>query len=243
MVTADSGSAYTVSPAVASAPYTGDLLYGVCQYNPADEVNAALSIKQWRGKDIVEYLWGCVPVPTFSMARGDYCKIALNMQVTDWMQMGGSGTALSRAYDPLMPTVDPVKCGDARAMIDGVSWGVKSFSFDPGLDLQPRLNLAAPNEHDGFELVNDNPTGTLEVYLDSSTRKALDDFLAGKLVTICVQSGSSPGFPGIFAVWAYQCRYTGATIGDDAGHVTLSLPFEVVDHDTASIPRYAIGIV
>jgi hypothetical protein len=243
MVTADSGSAYTVSPAVASAPYTTDTLYGVCQYTPADEVNSALSIKQWRGKDIVQYAWGCVPVPTFAMARGDYLKIAMNIQATDWMQMGGSGTALSRAYDPLMSTVDPVKCGDARAMIDGVSWAVKSFSFDPGLDIQPRVNVAAPNEHDGFELVGDNPTGTLEVYLDSSTRKALDDFLAGKLVTICVQSGSAPGFPGIFAVWCYQCRYTGATIGDDAGHVTLSLPFEVCDHDTSALPRYAIGIV
>jgi hypothetical protein len=123
-----------------------------------------------------------------------------------------------------------------------VSWGLRSFTFDPGLDIQPKVNTAAPNNTDGFEIVNDAPAGQLEVYHDASTRKSLDDFLAGKEVELLIQVGSNPGFPGIWALWCYKIRYTGTTIGDDAGQIVLSLPFQVVTDPTSTLPRWAMCV-
>jgi len=242
MVTADSGSAYTVTPAMGVAPAAGAILYGMTTYKPTTCINKALTIKQWRGKQLIEYIWGCVPSVAISGARGEWLKISLNFQGADFMRLGASGTEPNRTWYPRLPSVAPVKLGNGRCMVDGVSWGLRSFSFDPGLDIQPKMNLAAPNDTDGFDIVNDAPVGQLEVYHDASTRKSLDDFLAGKEVELCIQSGSTPGYPGVHGLWCYKIRYTGATVGDDAGQITLTLPFEVVTDPTSTLPRWAQGV-
>lgn len=245
MVTADDGAnTYTVSPTMGVAPSTGGTFYGMTTYSPSTCINAALAIQQWRGKDILEYAWGCIPAPTFSGARGEFMKISLPFMVADWVRIGASGTALSRAWTPKRPTVDPYKLGNCRGVLDNVAFKVRSFSFDPGLDIQPRPNLAAPNDIDGYELVGDNPTGVIEVYNGDNERKAIDDFLAGKEISALFQSGSTPGLPGVFVWYGYKIRYTGTTIGDDAGQITLSLPFQVIEDPSAptGVPRFAVGI-
>jgi hypothetical protein len=242
LVTADSGSAYTVSPAVDTAPSSGDTIYGMTTYKPSTCVNAAMSICQYRAKDILEYGYGCVPTLSFNATRGDYLKMSFGFQAADWIRIGASGTALSRAWNPKLSTVDPIKMASGRCLLDGSSFKLRSFAFDLGLDIQPKANITAPNETDGFELVGDAPTGTIEVYQGSTERKALDDFLAGKQIEMIAQFGTTAGFPGVFVVWAYRIRYTGVTIGDDAGQVTLSLPFEVIYDPTSSLERYSIGI-
>lgn len=245
MVTADSGSAYTVSPALGVAPAATSTLYGVTTYKPTTSVQGAIAVRQWRGDDILEYIWGAVPAISFSATKGDFLRISGAFQGADWLRVGASGTALTRAYLPKRSTVDQLKCGIGRGIIDGSAFAIRSLNFDAGMDLQQRVNVNAPNDTDGFALVGDNPTGTIEVYNGATERKALDDFLAGKEITMLAQFGAAPGFPGVFIFYAYKIRYTGAAIGDDAGQVTLSLPFQVIEDPTAAagIPRYAIGIL
>ena len=242
MVTADSGSAYTVTPAMGVAPAAGATLYGMTTYKPTTCINLALAIKQWRGKQLIEYVWGAVPSVAISGERGGWLKIALNFQGADCMQIGASGTEPNRTWYPRLPTVAPVKLGNMRAMVDGVSWGLRTFSFDPGLDIQPKPNLAAPNDTDGFEIVNDNPAGQLEVFYDASTRKSIDDFLAGKEIGLMIQAGSTPGYPGVKGIYCHRIRYTGKSIGDDAGQMTLTLPFQVATDTTSTLPRWAVGV-
>lgn len=242
MCTALSGAAsYVVSPALGLAPPTGATVYGMRTYTPTTCLTNAMTLKRHNGLTLVKYACGAVPSPTFSGARGEWLKIALNFQCCDFVIIGSSGTEVSRTWYPRLPTVAPVRLGEMRAMIDGVSWGLRSFSFDPGLDIQPKMNLAAPNLTDGYEIVNDDPKGQIEVYYDSNTRKAIDDFLAGKEVVLFLQAGTVTGFPGVWALWCYKIRYTGPTLGDDAGQMTLTLPFQVVTDPTSSLPRWAIG--
>lgn len=245
MVTADSGSAYTVSPATGVATAASATLYGMTTYRPTGGCkNGAMSIKQWRGKGILEYLWGCVPDLTFTAAKGDFLKISAAWQVADWIRLGASGTELSRPFTPKRPSVDQLKVGVGRAVLDSVALKVKSFTFGTGLDIQPRTNTSAPNSTDGFETVGDDPNGTIEVYWDASERKAMDDFLAGKEIEMIYQCGAAPGFPGVFVFYAYRIRYMGAGLSDDAGNISVSLPFKVIEDPNAAsgIPRYAIGI-
>lgn len=232
----------TVSPALPVAPLTSDNHYIGRTYRPTTAVQAALAINQWRSDCVQEYAWGCVPAPTFSGERGQFLKIALPMQVTDWMRIGASGTELARAYTPRLPTIDEMKLGEGRLNIDGVELNCFKFSFDPGLNLVPKVNLNSPNQHDGFELAGDDPKGQVEIFYDSNERKALDDFLNGKLVEMLLQFGDTPGVPGCFALWVRKARYTGATIDDESGLVKLTLPFDVAHVPGSALPRWALAI-
>jgi hypothetical protein len=246
MVTADDGAnTYTVTPATDIAAVSTSTFYGMTTYKLTGGcLNAALAIQQWRGKDILEYAWGCVPNLSFNAAKGDFLKIAAAFQVADWMRVGASGTALSRAWGPKRSTVDQLKLANGRAVLDTTSFKLRSLTMDLGLDIQMRNNTNAPNDTDGFETVGDNPTGLIEVYNGDNERKALDDFLAGKEIQLIAQWGKTPGFPGVMVFYAYRIRYTGSTIGDDAGQITISLPFQVIEDPGAptGVPRLAIGI-
>lgn len=250
MVTADSGTVYTLSPTLGTAVASGTKLYGVATYKPPLDsstsawLNHALSMKGYVGKDLLAYMFGCVPAISFNAAKGDFLKMTAAFQVADWIRIGGSGTVPARTMKPTLSTVNPLKCGNGRVVLDNVSWGLKSLTFDLGLDIQPRVNLAAPNDTDGFAIVGDNPTGSLGVYYDASTRKSIDDFLNGKEVEMLAQFGGTPGNPGVFILYGYRIRYTGATIADDAGQIGLTLPFQVVYSPSmaSGLSRYAIGL-
>jgi hypothetical protein len=244
MVTADSGSALTVSPALGAAPQAADIFYGVTTYTPTTCLNKALAIKQWNGKQLLSYAWGCVPKITIQGdGRGNFLMFNHEFQVADWMTLGASGTEPNRTWYPRLPTVAPVKMQDSRCVIDSVSWGLRAFNFDPGQDIQPKPNTAAPNNTDGFEIVNDLPVGQMTVTYDAITRKSIDDFLAGKEIELLIQVGSNPGFPGMFALWAEKIRYTGGNNpGDDAGQMILTLPFQVVTDPTSALPRWAMCV-
>ena len=242
IITADSGSAYTVSPALGAAPVAGTSLFAGTTYTPSQGINAAQCFQIWRGKDVLDYLWGCVPNISINAAKGEFLKISGEYSVSDWMRLGNSGTAIERAFYPKFPSTDQIVCGAGRIVIDGSSFNLRSATFAQGLEIAPRNNLNSPNFTDGFEVVNDSPNGTIEVYYDSTERKAIEDFLNGKEVEMILQFGNAPGDSGVFVLWCNRIRYTGATIGDDAGLVTLSLPFEVVNNLSSSLPRYAFGI-
>jgi len=238
------GTPAVPSPNLASTPADNSTVYGLATYEPSTGINELLAVKQHRGNGILEYIWGVAPAISFSGTRNEFLHIDCNCQGADWMRLvyDSAATAITRGYSPVLSTVDPIKLGDMRCSVDGTELGLRSFTFDPGQDIQPKINLTAPNEIDGFEIVGDNPTGSIEVFVDSNTIEALEDFLSGKEITILVQANKAPGFPGVFAIWAYKCRYTGPTIGDDAGQITLSLPFQVIRHATSALPRWALGI-
>lgn len=242
MINSISTNDNTVSPAIPVATVTTDNHYIGRTYTPATAVQAALAINQWRSDCVQEYAWGCVPAPTFSGERGQFLKIALPMMVTDWMRIGASGTALSRTFTPRLPTIDEMKLGVGRLNIDGTELNCFKFSFDPGLNLVPRVNLNSPNQLDGYELAGDNPTGSVEIFYDSNERKALDDFLNGKVVEMLLQFGDTPGTPGCFALWVRRAHYTGATIDDESGLVKLTLPFEASYVAGSALPRWAAAI-
>lgn len=232
------------SPTLRTAPAQNEAITGMRTYKPDNALNYAVTIKQWHGKEMYDLLFGCVPSVSFSGARGEYLKCNLSWQVGDGMRVyeTSAGADYSRPIDPKLPTVVPRMLGDVRVNLGGTEFEARSFSVDLGLNIQPKVNLAAPNETDGCALRNDAPSGTIELFMDSDSKGAIQDFLKGAPKTLLIQAGKSTGDPGVWAFWAYEIEYTGAEVGDDAGAITVSLPFRVTNDTTSSLSRWMIGI-
>lgn len=241
----DGVDTYTPSPNVDTAPGAGETLYGCTTYTPRVGAAFDLGVKQYRGNGILEYFFGVVPKPQFNGSGDDFLRVALELGAADGFRLSKThaGTSFDRPWTPKRSTVDEQKLGDMRCIIGGTSINLQGFSFNPNLDIQPRTNHAAPNRTDGFEIVNDDPRGQLDVLLGGDTLASLDDFLAGRELTLLIQVNRTPGYPGVFFIWAYRVQYTGAELGDKSGLISVSLPFKVNTHvDSATLPRYAIGI-
>jgi hypothetical protein len=138
----------------------------------------------------------------------------------------------------------PHVVGRIRVNIGGIEFEARSFSLDMGFVVQPKPNLAAPNETDGFALLGDAPSGSVDIFMGADSWSALESFMGGSEVTALIQCGTAAGAPGVFAFWAHKTVYTGHKIGDDGGQVTVSLPFRVVEDQTeTTLKRWYLGIV
>jgi len=188
---------------------------------------------------------GCVPTITFEFARGDFLKVMVNLQAADGFSVDkdSANAAISRAINPKLPTITSRVLGDVRVNIDGAEIEAKGGSIDLGIQLQPHINLAAPNQTDGFVIAGpDQPTGTIDVYLDSDSKEQIQDFLSGKPVRLLIQAGKAVGEPGVFGFWAYEVEYSGGEIQDDAGQKAVSLPWRVTEDTTSSLSRWMVGV-
>jgi hypothetical protein len=216
------------------------------RYAPAESLQYALHCQGWYGKEARQYLWGCVPNITFSGARGEFLKSTVSLQVGNWAMVNKdhAATAFARAWRPITSTMTPHVVGRIRVNIGGIEFEARSFSLDMGFVVQPKPNLAAPNETDGFALLGDAPSGSVDIFMGADSWSALESFMGGSEVTALIQCGTAAGAPGVFAFWAHKTVYTGHKIGDDGGQVTVSLPFRVVEDQTeTTLKRWYLGIV
>jgi len=246
LVATTSADPIVPSPSLRIAPAANTTLYGMRTYKPCDTINYALAVKQWHGKGVEQMLVGCVPTITFEFARGDFLKVMVNLQAADGFSVDkdSANAAISRTINPKLPTITSRVLGDVRVNIDGAEIEAKGGSIDLGIQIQPHINLAAPNQTDGFVIAGpDQPTGTIDVYLDSDSKEQIQDFLSGKPVRFLVQAGKAPGEPGVFGFWAYEIEYTGGEIQDDAGQKAVSLPWRVTEDTTTSLSRWMVGVV
>lgn len=240
------GGAITVSPALRSAPTVNQTLYGGRRYTPAELLQYAVSVKQWRGKEVVEYGWGGVPTIQIQMERGSLPKI-----VTGWQFAHHSGplthdngnAVLARQVRPKTTSVTPRTLGRTRINVGGVEFEARSCNIDLGYETSVRTNISAPDECDGFWIGPDRPTITVEAWLDTDTKAQLHKFISGVYQTVLVQSGRSYGDPGVLAFWAYKAELTGMTHGDESGVRTVQMSMRVIqDRTETTLPRWMIGI-
>jgi hypothetical protein len=232
VITADTGGdTYTVSPAPRSNPTNGETLHGIQTYKPSDDLNYALTIQQWRGKGILEHAYGCVPKPTFAGERGQFLTISSEMLVSDWTRVHKDDSGeLTRAWR-------------RRLNLDGTDYDFVKFSFDPGYETPMRPNQMAPNYTDGYSLIDYKPTGAVTILVDTTNIEVIEKFIGGTQMTMLYQSGSNPGYPGIFAFWAYKVQYNGTEIGDLEGQISVELPFKVITDPTEStLKSFLLGI-
>lgn len=241
----DGDGSMTPSPTLRSAPSANQTVYGARRYTPCDAVQYAVSVKQWRGKEVVEYGWGGVPTVQLGLTRGEVPKVTVGWQFAHHsgrLTKDDTNTALSRAWRPIRSSVNERAIGMARVNIGGVEFEARSVNVDMGLQYQQRTNLSAPDESDGFLKVPGDPTLTIECWLDSDTKDQLRKFEAGEAQTILVQSGKGYGNPGVEFFWAYKVEYTGMPFADEGGVTTVQLPCKVIEDRTeTTLPRYAWG--
>jgi hypothetical protein len=255
MAVADTGSAITPSPPLRSAPIEDTTITGGVVYTPSDVLNYALTMYTWRGNTIQEILYGCVPTPTFALEKNAYHKISCSLRAADWYQAGygPTGAVLERGWYPRLPSVDAIKGRDARAVLYDhsaatpltISLPLTSYSFDPGFEIVDLPNVCAPNDTDGSEIINSRAKGALKVRLNATTRPLLNSFLTKREMTLLIQVGSAPGYPGISGIWCYSVSLSAAPIGDDGGNLSLDLAFEVNRSEAGlalELPQWALMI-
>jgi hypothetical protein len=232
------------SPSLRTAPGDNTTIARLTTYRPSSDVNLSLAAKAYAGNGILAYLWGWLPLATFSMERGQPLKVSLSGEVCDWMELfkDSAGDAIERAWALSRPSVAFKKLSDIRVVIGGTSYSARKVTFNPGPQATKEVNLAAPNHVGGWTLTGWDPRGEIEVYVDATNRVALDDFKAGRQRTILVQAGDTPDDPGVFAIWAYSCQYTGTAKGEDSGKITMTLPFKVNRVASFSYSPFLLGV-
>ena len=249
MATADSGAALTPSPPLRTAVTKATTITGGMVYTPSDLLNAALTVYAWKGNTVSETLYGVVPIPTFSAEKGAYHKISLQLTAADWYQAhyGPDAAALERGWYPKLPSVAAMKGRDGRFVLyDGTTaleLPLTGYTFDPGIETTDEVNICAPNDTDGQEIVNVHGKGTVKIRLTSTTRRLCRDFIAKRGLQMLIQMGSAPGYPGMFGLWAYDVSFDSGPIADDGGRLSLDIPFTVNRNETGlnlGLPQFAI---
>ena len=245
-VASDAADPFTPVPSLRIAPADGTTLYSLRKYAPAESANYAVKLHQWLGRGVRDELVGCLPSFQLAAARGEFAKITLPFTAADWKRVyeDESASAISRpsGADPILPTVTPRAVVDVRVNLDGVEYEARSVNLDLALDIQPRVNLAAPNEIDGLDIRGDAPTGTIDLYLDDDAKAAIKRYIVGDTMPLLVQIGTQAGDPGVLAVFAPQVEITGVEIGDDSGAVTAQVQFRVTLDTTSDLERWMLGI-
>ncbi len=232
VVTADSGTVLTPSPPLRRAPANDTTLVGARSYSPADVLQAALTIYNWKGNVVCDTFYGCVPVPTLEWSRGGEMKISLAIRAADHYQYLGE-----RGWYPRLPTSKAQRTRDMRCCLwDGTTvleLPLLGATADLGVEVKDLGNITAPNEHSGFEIVNVQGSGTMKVRLTAADRRLLRDRQGGRRFTLMLQAGAASGDPGIDGLWAYAVQLTGVPVGDDAGELVTDVAFKVVRDEAA----------
>ena len=231
------------TPTLGTAPAEDSTIVSLRTYTLSDVINYHLAAKQYRGKEIIEYIFGLVPDFTIAGELGQWTKISMNMMGCDWFRIHEDESGdISRAWDAKRPTVPPLKAGDITVKLDGTSYGVKSFNVALGLERQKITNMSAPNESGGFALTGYKPTGQIVFELNSSNKALMDDFMANNERELLIQVGSRPGFPGVLAIYAKAFSVESYQMQDDGGKITATMQVKMNYHTTDDIPVIAIGI-
>ena len=233
---------FVPSPTLRVVPPTGSVLYSLRKYTPATALNYALKVHQWHGQDLYDQAVGCAPTFSVSATRGEFCKLSVGLQATDFHRhhLDQTGTQITRAVDPILPTVTPRACADVRVVVDGVECEARSVTWDLGLDLQPRSNLSAPNKMDGFSLRGDAVAATVDLFLDGDALAMVRRMQRGAKARFFIQIGSVGGDPGVLGLWVNQAEIAGITMGDDAGAITAQLQIRATHDTTSSLPRWIV---
>ena len=243
VVSALSGATATPSPSVRYAPAQSTVLYGMRKYTESTLLNYAIACQQWHGKGVREYLFGCVPAITFSGARGEFLKCSVDLKVADFTRVnkGPTNAALARQFNAKPSTITPRKLGNTRINLGGTEFEARAFTIDTGADIQPKINLSAPNGTDGSRMVKMEPAWTADLYLDTDSKSMLDQYLYGNPITVLIQAGDSVGEPGIFAFWAYECELTATEMGEENGFIAVQLQGRVTYDSTTTLDTWMFG--
>jgi hypothetical protein len=245
MVTAYTSPNATVSPALRLAPASGETGYGMRMYRGADVAQYALGHIQWHDKRMKDVIVGTIPTITFEATRGDWFKMTLNFVGADGyrVHLTDANAAISRGFNPKVATVTPQMVGAVRGSLDGTELELRSMSIDMGLDIQPLVNLSAPNALDGVSVRDVRPTFTLDLFQDTDSEPIYHKYVQGNPMKLLVQVNEAVGEPGVFAFYAYEVELTGYEVGEDAGQKTVQLQGRVtVDTTETTVPQWAIGI-
>ena len=245
LVTADSGSALTVRPPLRTAPTAGTSLYGLRVYSPATNLQAALTVYNWLGSGVLNTFYGVVPVPTFEFARGDHTKVNLQLLASDFYQT----TGLERTWYPRLSTARAARTRDMRFVLyDGTTsleLPLLGATFDPGVEVKQLIDLTAPNETSGYDIVNVQGRGTAKVRVNATTKRLLRDWQGRRGFTMLLQAGASTGDSGVQGALAYDVRLDNAPVTDDGGELTFDLAFTCVRNETAlglsvAVPQFQV---
>lgn len=235
----------TMTPALRTAPATGETVYGMRLYKGADAAQYALGHIQWHGKEMKDVIVGTLPTISFAVARGDWLKMAMNFTGADGFRvhLTDANAAISRGFNPKVSTVTPQQIGCCRVNLDSTEFEARAVNIDLGLDIQPKVNLAAPNATDGVSIRDIKPTFTLDLFIDGDSELAYHKFVMGQPMQLLVQCNEAVGEPGVFVFYAYEVELTGFDVGEDAGLKTVQVQGRVtVDTTQSTIPQWCIGI-
>lgn len=233
VVRAVAGGAITPAVPLRTAPRQGTTLKGGRVYTPSTVLLGALTCYGWKGNSLLEILYGCLPLPTFSAEPGGYHLVAVQLLAADYYQsvLGPAGTAHERGWYSKLSTVDALRGKDiVLALYDGTTRfdpPVLGYSFDPGIEQLEQVNMAAPNDTDGRELINCRGKGTFKTRINSTTRRLLRDFEAKRELRLLIQVGSAPGYPGLAAIYAGSITFDSIPLDPASGEYEAAVPWTV----------------
>jgi hypothetical protein len=248
VVTANGATPVTPSPSLRSSnvPTNGETIYKLRSYVASENINYALSIKQWYDKEILEYLWGCIPTVQIAGVKGDYIKFSFGFTGADGVRSykDHTNTVYSRKQKMKTPTIVSRQVADVRINVDGVDLDARAFSIDFQLQHQQKTNINAPSAAGGPAQTRDFPQGNIDIFQDTNSKALIEKFRYGKPMTMLIQWGEFVGEPGIGALWAYEIECTDDDIGNDQGLRTVQIPWRVTFDPTATsgIPRWKLGM-
>lgn len=236
---------FTPSPSLLVAPSSGETLYGMRTYSPAEAAQYCLKAVQWHGRGMVDELPGLLPAVSFSGALGEYLKVQVALKGAGGKRvyLDESAAAISRstALGAKLSTVTPRALGFTRVNLDGVELEARSFNVDLGLKIELETNLTLPDRRQ-VVLRMDEPTFQIDLFLDSDAKLIAVKHMEGKPMRLLIQCGTTPGDPGVWAFWAYETELTSVETGDDNGAITATVQGRVTLDTTTTLPRWRIGM-
>jgi len=187
-------------------------------------------------------LFDAVPKVTINAERGKPTEVALDFVA--YQSSGRQRRSASRPWRPVRPSVHPRMLGTARVYLGALDCEARSATIDLGIEVEPQVDLSAPEMVSGPGWRRDRPSGTLELWLDADARTYLRRYEGGEPMRLMLQCGHAGGDAGVLAFFAYEVEIAGIDIGDEAGKRTATIQWrECEDTTESTIPRWALGIV
>lgn len=242
----DGADPLTPSPTLRIAPATGEVLYGMRTWTEAEALNYLLKLWWWHGRGVVDEIPGmAVNSLKLDWALDKFLDVQVGLVGTSGkrIHLDADATAIARPspLDCLVSTVTPRRGDMTRIVLGTTELEARKWTADFGLSVQMEEVASLPDRRVP-RLRMGQVSGTLDLFVDSDSKALIQQVRQGAEMRLLLQAGTTPGDPGVLAIWAEQVEVTmDDPIGSDGDALTLQLQWRVTRDPSSSLPMWVLG--
>ena len=242
----DGADPFVPSPSLRLAPALAEVLYGMRTWTEAEALNYLLKLWWWHGRGVVDEIPGLAPnALKLDWSLDKFLDVQLGLVGTSGkrIHLDADATAIARPslLNCKVSTVTPRRGDMTRIVLGTTELEARKWTVDFGLNIALEEVSNLPDRRVP-RIRMGQVSGTTDLFVDSSSKALIQQVRQGAEMRLLIQAGSTPGDPGVLALWCNQVEIMADDpIGADGDAVTIQLQWRVTRNSSSALPLWKLA--